>query len=224
MRFTVEPGPRGNWRVMLEGADAPVSEHDTEEEAAERMASYVRGAAAAAAPTVETGIARGSRVTLPDGAEIIVRPVTAEDKALLLAGWAQLGEASRYRRFMSTKKNLSVAELAYFTEVDHECHEAIGAIDPTTGAGAGIARFIREERGADTAEIAVVIADAWQGRGVGGVLMDELAARAREAGVREFHATQLSGNRAMLKLMERLGPVALERLDGPTLLVRVAVP
>src|SRR4051794_27295802 len=126
MRFRVEPGPRGNWRVMLDGADAPVSEHDTEEEAQERLASYARGAAAAAAPTAETGIARGTRLRLRDGAEIIVREVTPEDKALLVEGFERLGEMSRYRRFMSTKRNLSVAELAYFTEVDHDLHEAIG--------------------------------------------------------------------------------------------------
>ena len=57
MRFRVEQGPRGGWRVMLEGADAPVSEHDTEEEARERLAAYERGADAAAAPTLETGVA-----------------------------------------------------------------------------------------------------------------------------------------------------------------------
>ena len=63
------------WRVVLAGADAPVSVHDTEEEARERLAAYVRGAAAAAAPTAITGIARGDRALLPTGAEVIVRTV-----------------------------------------------------------------------------------------------------------------------------------------------------
>lgn len=44
MRFAVEPAPNGSWRVVLEGADAPVSVHDTEDEARERLAAYVRGA------------------------------------------------------------------------------------------------------------------------------------------------------------------------------------
>src|SRR3954452_20394246 len=214
MRFRVEPGPRGNWRVMLDGVDTPVSEHDTEEEAQERLASYARGAAAAAAPTVETGIARGERIRLADGAEIIVRPVTPEDKALLLQGFEQLGELSRYRRFMSTKHQLNVAELAYFTELDHNCHEAIGAIDPATGSGVGIVRWVREAPGSPSAEVAIVLADEWQRRGVGKVLLDALTARARAAGVTEFTAVQLSGNLGMLKLFERLGPVRLERLDG----------
>ena len=46
MRFYVEQAPKGSWRVMLHGSDAPVSEHDTEEEARERLASYLRGVAA----------------------------------------------------------------------------------------------------------------------------------------------------------------------------------
>jgi len=53
MRFYVEQAPNWAWRVMLEGADAPVSVHDTEEEARERLASYVRGALAARAPAHE---------------------------------------------------------------------------------------------------------------------------------------------------------------------------
>ena len=48
MRFFVEQAPNGAWRVMLEGSPAPVSVHDTEEEARERLSSYIRGAAAAA--------------------------------------------------------------------------------------------------------------------------------------------------------------------------------
>jgi RimJ/RimL family protein N-acetyltransferase len=219
MRFTVERGPRGNWRVMLEGAAAPLSEHDTEEDAQAALASYARGAAAAAAPTLETGLSRGRRVQVRDG-EIIVRPVTADDKALLLEGFAELGELSRYRRFMSTKGQLSVAELAYFTEVDHVCHEAVGAIDPGTGAGVGIARFVRDAPDAPAAEAAVVIADRWQGRGVGGVLLRALADRALEVGVTEFEAALLADNKAMLTLFERLGPVEIRR-EGMTLLIRV---
>jgi uncharacterized protein DUF2188 len=46
MRFRVEPSPMGGWRVMAEGSDAPVSVHDTEEEARERLAAYLRGIAA----------------------------------------------------------------------------------------------------------------------------------------------------------------------------------
>jgi hypothetical protein len=53
MRFFVEQAPNGSWRVMLRGSHAPISVHDTEEEARERLSSYARGAAAAADPEPE---------------------------------------------------------------------------------------------------------------------------------------------------------------------------
>lgn len=215
MRFRVEQGPRGGWRVMLEGAEAPISEHDTEEEAQERLAQYARGAAAAAAPTRETGIARGDRAALADGTEVIVRPVRREDAPLLLEAFAEhFSEQSRYQRFLSSKRILTPREIKYFTDIDHDRHEAVGAIDPDTGEGIGIARFVREAPSAAAAEAAVAVADEWQGRGLGGLLLERLAARARDLGVAEFTASLLTTNRAMLALFAHLGTVEVHREDG----------
>lgn len=224
MRFRVEQGPRGNWRVMLGGTDAPVSEHDTEEEARERLAQYARGVAAAAAPTVETGIPRGDRAELADGTEVIVRPVRPSDAPLLLEAFAEhFSEQSRYQRFLASKRSLSPRELEYFTDVDHDRHEAIGALDPATGEGVGIARFVRAGTGAETAEAAVAVADEWQGRGLGGLLLERLAARARELGIVEFTASLLTTNRAMLALFERLGRIDVHREDGTVLGLHVCL-
>lgn len=224
MRFRVEQAPRGTWRVMLEGSEAPISEHDSEEEARERLASYARGAAAAAAPTAETGVARGDRVVLPDGAEIVVRAVRTEDAPLLLEGFEEhFSERSRYQRFLGAKRRMSPRELAYFTDVDHDAHEAIGALDATTGLGIGIARYVREAPGSPTAEAAVAVADEWQGRGVGGALLEHLRARAREAGVREFTASLLTTNRAMLSLFERLGETQVFHEGGTVMRLRVCL-
>lgn len=209
---------------MLEGADAPVSEHDTEDEARERLAQYARGAAAAVAPTKETGIARGDRATLADGTEVIVRPVRREDAPLLLEGFAEhFGQQSRYQRFLTFKRALTPRELAYFTDVDHDRHEAFGALDPATGEGIGIARFVRETAGAPTAEAAVAVADEWQGRGLGAVLLERLAERARELGVTEFTASLLTTNRAMLALFERLGTTDVHREDGTVIGLNVCL-
>jgi GNAT superfamily N-acetyltransferase len=225
MRFRVEPGPRGNWRVMLEGAEAPVSEHDTEEEARERLAAYARGAAAAAAPTGETGIPRGERVVLPGGEEVGLRPIRREDAPLLLEAFTlHFGEQSRYQRFMAPKKRLSTKELAYFTDVDHDLHEAIGALDLASGEGIGIARFIRDRPHGPSAEAAVAVADEWQGRGLGGVLLDRLAARAREIGVEEFTASLLATNRAMLALFAHLGRIEVRHDSGTTVRLTVQLP
>jgi GNAT superfamily N-acetyltransferase len=216
VRFFIEQSPRGDWRVMVRGESAPVSVHDTEEEAQERLAAYARGVAAAAAPTAETGVARGDRVTLRDGSEVIVRPVTPEDKPLLLEGFAEFSEQSRYQRFLGFKKSLTAGELDYLTNVDHSEHEAIGALDPASGRGVGIARFIRVRPGSACAEAAVAVADAWQGKGVGGVLLDRLVERAQAVGVTEFTASLLVENRAMLALFARLGRMEVRHDAGST--------
>jgi hypothetical protein len=111
----------------------------------------------------DTGIA----VALRDGARVVVRPVRPDDRELLLAGFERLGPESRYQRFLAPMAELSEANLAYVIDVDHHDHEALGAIDPATGGGVGVARFIRCVDRPDTAEAAVTVIDDWQGRGVG---------------------------------------------------------
>jgi RimJ/RimL family protein N-acetyltransferase len=224
MRFRVEPAPQGGYRVMIDGVAAPVSHHDTEEEARERLTAYVRGIAAAEAPTAETGVARGERVALRDGSEVIVRPLRDIDKPLLLEGFGRLGERSRYQRFLGFKSRLSTKELEYLTDVDHVGHEAIGAIDPESGRGVGVARLVRERPGSPVAEAAVAVVDAWQGRGLGWALLERLAARAHEVGVTEFTASLLVDNRAMLALFARLGRIEVRHDSGSTTVVHVALP
>ena len=224
MRFRVEPAPQGGYRVMLEGAQAPVSVHDTEEEARERLSAYARGVAAAEAPTAETGVPRGERVTLADGAEVIVRPLEPEDKPLLLEGFLRLGQQSRYQRFLGFKKRLSTDELEFLTSVDHVDHEAIGAIDPASGRGVAVARFVRERPGSSVAEAAVAVVDAWQRNGLGWAMLERLAARAREVGVTEFSASLLVENRAMLALFARLGRIEVRHDSGSTVVLHVSLP
>ena len=104
-----------------------------------------------------------------------------EDKDLFVRGWQRFGEESRYRRFMGAKGGLSRRDLAYFTEVDHVDHEALGALDAETGEGVGVARYIRLGEGSRVAEAAVAVVDDWQGRGLGGELLRRLTdPRARE--------------------------------------------
>jgi RimJ/RimL family protein N-acetyltransferase len=224
MRFRVEPAPQGGYRVMLEGAHAPVSIHDTEEEARERLSAYARGVAAAEAPTAETGVARGERVTMRDGSQAIVRPLEPEDKPLLLEGFSRLGQQSRYQRFLGVKKRLSTDELEFLTRVDHDEHEAIGALDPISGRGVGVARFVRDRPGSSTAEAAVAVVDAWQHNGLGWELLERLAARAREVGVTRFTASLLVENRAMLALFARLGRIEVRHDSGSTVMLHVELP
>ena len=212
MRFRVEPSPSGGYFVRVAGVDAPVSRHDTEEEAEAAAAAYGRGV-------------RDNRVgdlqRLPDGAEVLVRAVRAEDKPLFARGWEHFGDESRYRRFMGVKSRLTTAELSFFTELDHIDHEAIGALDPETGDGLGVARYVRDPDRPHAADAAVSVIDAWQGRGLGGLLLRRLCDRAAQNGIRVFTAELLTSNHTMLHLFEKLGKVHVTGRDGAELYIDV---
>ena len=113
----------------------------------------------------------GTPVVLRDGSAVLIRQVRGTDAPLLADGFARLSARSRRMRFLTSKTTLSAAELRYFTEVDHHDHEALGALSPADGRGVGIARFIRDPGDPRAAEIAVTIADDWQGRGLGAELL-----------------------------------------------------
>jgi GNAT superfamily N-acetyltransferase len=213
VRCYVEPSPAGGYFVRLRGESAPLSRHDTEEEAEAAAAAYERGLA-----RQDTG----EYVTLRDGGEVLVRPVRPEDKPLFVAGWSRLSNESVYKRFLVSRDSLSVDELAFFTEIDHVDHEAIGAI--AGGEGVGVARYVRSAARPHAGEAAVTVVDAWQGRGLGGMLLRRLCERATENGLRVFTAHLLAGNEAMLTLLERLGKVTVVRRDGPTVEVEVELP
>jgi GNAT superfamily N-acetyltransferase len=161
--------------------------------------------------------------TLRDGAEVLVRPVEPGDKPRLLDAFERLGPRSRYQRFLAPTPELSAAALRYLTEVDHHDHEALVAVEPG-GAGVGIARFVRVTGRPDVAEAAVTVVDDWQGRGVGTLLLQRLADRAREEGVERFWAVLLSDNRDMLDLLERLGRIHVVGRSAGTLEVEVELP
>ena len=215
MRCYVEPSPAGGYFVRLRGEAAPLSRHDTEEEAEAAAAAYERGLAREDS---------GEYLQLTDGSEVLVRPVRPEDKPLFVAGWSALSDASVHARFLAARPALSVDELAFFTEIDHVDHEAIGALDPATGNGVGVARYVRELERPHVAEAAVVVVDAWQHRGLGGKLLRRLCARAADNRIRVFSATLFAGNDAMLVLFERLGAVTVTRRDGATIEIVVELP
>lgn len=164
-------------------------------------------------------------VRLHDGSRVLVRRVRPDDRELFVAGFERMSGESRYRRFMSHKKRLSDQELDFFTRLDHDLHEAIGAIDEATGDGVGVARMHRRDDDPEVAEAAVTVVDDWQGRGLGGLLLDRLSARARELGVKRFEASLFTTNRAMLTLFQRVGCTHAHResLDVTTVDVELPV-
>jgi RimJ/RimL family protein N-acetyltransferase len=215
VRCYVEPSPAGGYFVRLRGEPAPLSRHDTEEEAEAAAAAYERGLARE--DTAE-------HVVLRDGSEVLIRSVRPEDKPLFAAGWSRLSDETVYRRFLQPRNTLTVGELAFFTEIDHVDHEAIGALDSSSREGVAVARYVRDAERPHVAEAAVVVVDAWQGRGLGGKLLRRLTARATENRIRVFSAALLADNEAMLALFERLGEVTVTRRDGPVLEIDVELP
>jgi len=149
--------------------------------------------------------AEGTPVVLRDGSQVQIREVRGSDAPLLADGFARLSARSRQQRFLSPKHSLSAAELRFLTEVDHHDHEAIGALNPADGRGVGIARYIRDPGDPEAAEIAVTIADDWQGRGLGTELLARLSDRARQEGICRFTATIAYGNAAMATLLQNMG-------------------
>jgi GNAT superfamily N-acetyltransferase len=140
-------------------------------------------------------------VRLRDGSVVHVRPVQPGDGPLLVDGFSRLSVESRQMRFLSGKTVLTPGELRYLTEVDHHDHEAIGALDPADGRGLGIARYIRNAEDPEEAEVAVAVVDQWQRRGLGTELLNRLADRARQEGVRHFTGLVSADNVAVTKLL-----------------------
>jgi EmrB/QacA subfamily drug resistance transporter len=147
---------------------------------------------------------RGKTVVLRDGSAVLIRPVHSADAPLLADGFARLSDASRQMRFLTKKKELSPAELRYFTNVDHHDHEALGALDQADGRGVGIARYVRDTEDPQAAEIAVTIIDDWQGRGLGTELLAQLSDRARQEGIRCFTALVAADNPAVAALLQNM--------------------
>jgi RimJ/RimL family protein N-acetyltransferase len=158
-----------------------------------------------------------------DGAAVVVRPIEPGDKDALLAGFERLSDESRYRRFLTPTPHLTDAQLRYLTEVDHDRHEALIAFAEETGEPVGVARYVRFPDDPLTAEPAVTVVDHWQGRGVGTLLLDELSARARAAGVERFSATVLATNEPIIALLDHLGSAERHR-EGSVVQVEADLP
>jgi RimJ/RimL family protein N-acetyltransferase len=142
---------------------------------------------------------------LRDGRPIEIRAICPDDRAEMLAAIGRTSPQSLRRRFFASKKGFSEQELAFFLNIDFENHVALVAqIDEDefpriVGGG----RYIVVRPG--VAEIAFVVVDAYQGQGIGTILMQRLAILAREGGLRELIAQVLPENTAMLKMFKKFG-------------------
>jgi GNAT superfamily N-acetyltransferase len=142
---------------------------------------------------------------LRDGSEIEIRSLRPEDEADMLAAVGRASEQSLQRRFFAVKRGFSEKERAFFMEIDFKEHVALVALAPEADRSVivGGGRYVVFEPG--RAEMAFVVVDAWQGRGIGSILMRHLVGIARDAGLRELTAEVLPENGAMRKVFGKFG-------------------
>jgi succinyl-CoA synthetase alpha subunit/RimJ/RimL family protein N-acetyltransferase len=149
-------------------------------------------------------------VLAADGATVHLRPIRSSDADALVAFHAGLSTRTRYLRYFSAYPRIPDRDLYRFTHVDHHDRVALVVL-----LGAEIIAVGRYERApaTDEAEVAFVVADAHQGRGIGSVLLEHLAAAARECGVRRFTAIVLAENTAMIGVFRHAGYETTRHLD-----------
>jgi GNAT superfamily N-acetyltransferase len=149
---------------------------------------------------------------LPDGTPVRVRPLVAGDRGPLLAGFAALSPRSRRSRFLRDVSDAQFERMlpVLFDTVDQQSHLALllYANDRPVGVG----RLRRYASNPAVADLAVTVADDWQGRGVGSVLARELLARADS--VREIQTVASRDNAASLLMLARLGEMRSDCVNG----------
>jgi GNAT superfamily N-acetyltransferase len=150
-------------------------------------------------------------VTLRDGSAVEIRAQRPTDREGMRSAMVRMGEESIQRRFFAPRRYFSEREVAFFLDIDFVAQVALVAL--AGGAIVGGGRYIVTEPG--VAEVAFSVADDWQGRGLGGLLMAHLIAIARQQGLRQFVAEVLSENAPMLAVFRKSGlPMATRRESG----------
>jgi RimJ/RimL family protein N-acetyltransferase len=140
-----------------------------------------------------------ARVTLPDGMTVTLRELHASDEPMLRTWFASLSAQTRYQRFHGQVVELSPAAWRYLTRLDQHDHVGILALDGDELLG--VARMIRLSDDDAGAEIAFVVGDGQQRRGIGSTLRDMLIARAHARGYRKLYAYVLPENIAIRRLL-----------------------
>jgi GNAT superfamily N-acetyltransferase len=158
------------------------------------------------------GAPDGHEVLLRDGTPAEIVPMHRTDAGRLARFHHALSPETTRLRFFNVHPELSPKELYRFTHVDHVDREAVVAV--VDDEIIAVARWDRmAER--DQAEVAFVVADSWQGRGLGTLLLAALVDRAGGAGIVRFHAETLGENRRMLEVFRHAGlPMTTRFEDG----------
>jgi acetyltransferase len=159
--------------------------------------------------------------TLPSGESLRVRPVRHDDGKLEEAFVHALSLESRYQRMLSGGVKVTPEWLDSMTHIDYHRHMAFAVTTVSDGGEqfVGVGRYV-VDAATLSADVALVLADAWQGRGLGRRLLATLLEHAQAAGVREAVGIVLASNKAMLRLARSMG-FAVTAEPGDATVVRI---
>lgn len=169
-----------------------------------------------AASPAGTGPGRYEKaVVLRDGSTLHLRPIRCDDEDRFFALFCRLSPYTIYLRFHHVVIELPQEEIRRFCEIDYVDTFALVA---TTGEGT-YERIVADARyyrlpSQDSAEVAVVVEDAYQGMGVGANLLIQLAVIAREKGISYLEAEVLAENKEVMGVLKYAGPQIIEHLQG----------
>ena len=148
-------------------------------------------------------------VLLKDGRVAQLRPVRTEDADQFIAFYSRVSDQSKYFRFFAPYPTLSERDVARFTTVDHD--QRVAFVVLLLGEIIGIGRY--DATDGVEAEVAFLVEDAHQGRGVGQLLLEHLAQAGRERGIVRFVADVLPENRRMQQIFREMGYTVDGTLD-----------
>lgn len=157
------------------------------------------------------------------GQAVTLRPLRPEDADIETAFLTGLSPETRASRLLGGVVKITREYIAQLTNVDYRRDMAIAATEMLAGRETliGVARYVLDADGA-ACEFAIVIADAWQGRGIGRRLLEKLIAVARARGVPRMYGDVLATNASMLALARKLG-FTLGRVPEDATLTRVTL-
>jgi RimJ/RimL family protein N-acetyltransferase len=168
-----------------------------------------------------------TEVELRDGHRAITWSVLPSDREAIREGYEHLSAESRYHRFLTGIPHLTDQLLDHLVDdvdgVDHIALVLFVITDDNEGIPAGIGRIIRYDEQPTTADVAVTVADEWQGHGVATALLAELM-RQRPVGVTRLATTVASDNLPSLAMLRRLGETTVTDAGHGRLDVLVELP
>jgi RimJ/RimL family protein N-acetyltransferase len=182
-----------------------------------RLADVTRSVEMALAPGYPWELVRSLELT--DGATLRLRPIHPDDEHRLVELFHRLSPRTVYQRFFRTYDRLPKHWYRQFANVDYRTRLALIAEDQ--GALGSLRAVARYEPGEapGTTEIAIVVEDGWQGRGLGPLLLDALLAAAEARGLCRFTADVLADNRPMLRVLSQVADVRRRELDSGVLTI-----